>query len=105
MDWSNIIITLICSGTVSGIVSAIASRPKTTAEKKRIEAEAEGSLTDHYDNYAERLETRIQRLEQRQDMSERREGIFKSAIACAYRCACKECPVLEYLAKHPLPEK
>ena len=105
MDWSNIIITLIGSGTVAGIVSAIASRPKTTAEKKRIEAEAEGSLTDHYDNYAERLETRIQRLEQRQDMSERREGIFKSAIACAYRCACKECPVLEYLAKHPRPEK
>lgn len=105
MNLQEILIALVGSGTVAGIVSAIASRPKTTAEKRKIEADAEGSISDHYDSYADRLEERIDKLEHRQDMSERRESIFKSAIACAYRCECGECPVLEYLSSHPIPEE
>lgn len=57
--------------------------------------------------YADRLERRVANLERKMEAYELRDNVQSSAINCAHKCdkPDDECPVLGYLASHPIASK
>jgi len=80
------------STVLSTAIVAINNRRKTKA--------------DIFEGYADRLEKRIDKLEKRTNVLEQRDIVFTETIGKAYRCPQRnDCPVVDYLTQHPLPEK
>ena len=85
MNWVEIIGIVVGSTAFSTLISALVKRPET---------------------YADRLEKRVNTLAEKIDLYEMREMIEASAISCAHKCHIpdEECPVLNYMDKHPIPK-
>lgn len=100
MNWLEFVIAILSSSAVATGISALINRPKTKAEAQKVHSEINGT-------YADRLERRIDTLCERMEIYELREMVEESAINCAHKCHIpdEECPVLEYLEKHPMPRK
>lgn len=99
MQWIEIAGMLLGSSVLSSMVTLVATRNKRAAE-------ADGTVSEHYDTYAERLEQRLKSLESRIALLELRDSIFDRAITTTYKCPyVKDCPSLDFLRRHPLPSK
>lgn len=99
MQWMEIAGLILGSSVLSSMLTLIANKGKRAAE-------TDGTVSEHYDTYANRLERRQDSLEKRVERLENRDSIFDRAVACAYRCDNRaECPVLDFLRRHPLPSK
>lgn len=92
LDWGSIIGILLGSSVLSTVVNSLINRKKNNQEVEF--------------NYQEKLEIRIEKLEKRLDKFELRDNIYTSATACANGCKqVPNCPVLDYLKVHPVPDK
>lgn len=89
-----IIALILGSSAITAVVNGFVNKRKTNA--------------GIYEDYTERLEGRIGKLEHRIDEMEKRDHIFSSAVSCAYRCKLPQdiaqCPVLDYISMHDMPD-
>lgn len=92
MDWSSVLVAVITSGVLVAVVNLLGSRKDRKQQREF--------------NYVERVERRLATVESKVERLEERDSTFQSAVANAYGCQYEnECPVLEFLAHHPLPSK
>lgn len=99
MQWIETLGLVLGSSVISSLLTLVANRNKRAAE-------TDGTVSEHYDTYAERLEQRLQALESRIALLEFRDSIFDRAITTAYQCPyVATCPSLDFLRRHPLPSK
>lgn len=93
IDWVALVGIIIGSSALGVLVKALVDRK---SNNQQIEF-----------NYQAKLEERIEKLERRLDVFEVRDNIYSSAIACTYACKSNpgECPALNYIKGHPVPEK
>lgn len=99
MQWIEIAGLVLGSSVISSMLTLIANKGKRAAE-------TDGTVSEHYDTYADRLERRQDALEKRVERLENRDSIFDRAVTCAYQCDYHTtCPVLDFLRRHPLPSK
>lgn len=99
MQWMEIAGLILGSSVISSMLTLIANRGKQKAE-------TDGTVSEHYDTYAERLEQRLQSLERRIALLEKRDSIFDRAVTTAYQCPhVAACPVMDFLRRHALPSK
>lgn len=98
MDWIQVVAMILGSSVISTIAGAIVNRPQTNADAKKTHIEGEKMYTDT-------LEHRIDVLSARQDRYEFRDHVQNAAITCAHKCKIPddECPVLQFLDRHPIP--
>lgn len=98
MSWYEILGLILGSSVISTLVAALVNRPQTAADAKKTHIEGEKMYTDT-------LEHRIDVLSARQDRYEFRDHVQNAAINCAHKCQIPddECPVLQFLDKHPIP--
>lgn len=93
MNWAEILGLILGSSAVATLLNGLVMRSKTKAE-------TDGTVSEHYDAYADRLEHRISVLEKRVHVVEERNSILSGAISCAYRCDHVDiCPVLDQMGK------
>lgn len=98
MDWTQVIAIVLGSTVLSTLASELIRRPQTRADANKTHIEGEKMYTDT-------LEHRIDVLSARQDRYEFRDHVQNAAITCAHKCQIPddECPVLQFLDKHPIP--
>lgn len=102
MNWLDIILSVGGSGLVIGIIEWVRFRNKDKADATLIAADADGKTTDNALRYAEHLEERMEKMEERQGRMETSMTIYQKAINCGYRCKHvenpeEECPVIVHL--------
>lgn len=99
MQWIDVAALVLGSSVISSMLTLVANKGKRAAE-------ADGTVSEHYDTYAERLEQRLQSLERRIALLENRDSIFDRAVTTAYQCPhIANCPVMDFFRRHPLPSK
>ena len=99
MQWIEILGLVLGSSVISSMLTLVANRNKRAAE-------TDGTVSEHYDTYADRLERRQALLETRVALLENRDSIFDRAVSTAYRCPyAANCPTLDFLKRNPVPPK